>query len=224
MTNSADDRRPAHPSLPKAPSGIQGLDEITGGGLPKGRSILVCGPAGCGKTLLGAEFLVRGATQYGEPGVFLAFEETTEELTKNVASLGFDLNDLVARNLLAIDYVQVERSEIEETGEYDLEGLFVRLGYAIDAVGAKRVVMDTLEALFAGLPNEAVLRAELRRLFRWLKDRGVTAIITGELTNNIGAADAVRRVIPAFCTQVAVRKDGKWRFVSYILTQKREGR
>lgn len=180
MAGTAFTRKPTLDVLEKSPTGIQGLDEITGGGLPKGRSILVCGPAGCGKTLLGAEFLVRGATQYGEPGVFLAFEETTEELTKNVAALGFDLNDLVARNLLAIDYVQVERSEIEETGEYDLEGLFVRLGYAIDTVGAKRVVMDTLEALFAGLPNEAVLRAELRRLFRWLKARGVTAIITGE--------------------------------------------
>ena len=166
--------------LPKSPTGIQGLDEITGGGLPKGRPTLVCGGAGCGKTLLAMEFLVRGATQYDEPGVFMAFEETEKDLTQNVASLGFELNDLVARKLLVLDYVYIERSEIEETGEYDLEGLFIRLGQALDAIGAKRVVLDTIEALFAGLPNPLILRAELRRLFRWLKERGVTAIITGE--------------------------------------------
>jgi circadian clock protein KaiC len=167
-------------SLPKCPSGIQGLDEITGGGLPKGRPTLICGSAGCGKTLLAMEFLVRGATQYGEPGVFMAFEETAEDLTQNVRSLGFDLDELVAQKKLAIDYVRVERSEIEETGEYDLEGLFVRLGLAIDSTGAQRVVLDTIESLFAGLSNQAILRAELRRLLRWLKDKGVTAIITGE--------------------------------------------
>src|SRR4029434_9841732 len=126
------------------------------------------------------EFLVRGAVEHGEPGVFMAFEETSEELAANVASLGFDLKRLVAQRKLAIDYVRVERSEIEETGEYDLEGLFVRLQYAIDSVGAKRVVLDTIESLFSGLPNPAVLRAELRRLFRWLKDRGMTVVITGE--------------------------------------------
>jgi circadian clock protein KaiC len=166
--------------LPKCPTGIQGLDEITGGGLPRGRPTLVCGGAGCGKTLLSAEFLVRGAMTFGEPGVFIAFEETEAELTANVASLGFDLANLVRRKKLLIDYIHIERSEITETGEYDLEGLFVRLNYAIDAIGAKRVVLDTLEALFASLPNEAVLRAELRRLFRWLKDKGVTAVITAE--------------------------------------------
>ena len=167
-------------ALAKAPTGIQGLDEITGGGLPRGRPTLVCGSAGCGKTLLAMEFLVRGATQFNEPGVFMAFEETAKDLTQNVASLGFDLNGLVARKKIALDFVYVERSEIEETGEYDLEGLFIRLGYAIDSIGAKRVVLDTVETLFSGLPNPAILRAELRRLFRWLKDKGVTAIITAE--------------------------------------------
>ena len=168
------------PQLLKAPTGIQGLDEITGGGLPKGRPTLVCGSAGCGKTLLAMEFLVRGATQFNEPGVFMAFEETAKDLTQNVASLGFDLNDLIARKKMVLDFVYIERSEIEETGEYDLEGLFIRLGLAIDSIGAKRVVLDTIESLFAGLPNPLILRAELRRLFRWLKEKGVTAIITGE--------------------------------------------
>ena len=166
--------------LPKCPTGIQGLDEITDGGLPRGRPTLVCGGAGCGKTLLAAEFLVRGAVQFGEPGVFMAFEETEAELKANVASLGFDLAGLVRRKKIAIDYVHIERSEVQESGEYDLEGLFVRLNHAIDSIGAKRVVLDTLEALFASLPNEAILRAELRRLFRWLKDKGVTAVITAE--------------------------------------------
>lgn len=172
--------REARATLPKAASGIEGLDEITGGGLPRGRPTLVCGGAGCGKTLFALEFLVRGATQYDEPGVFMSFEETEGELSANVASLGFDLPKLVARKKIAIDHVRVERSEIEETGEYDLEGLFVRLQHAIDSVGAKRVALDTIESLFAALPNEAVLRSELRRLFRWLKDRGQTVVITGE--------------------------------------------
>jgi circadian clock protein KaiC len=166
--------------LPKCPTGIQGLDEITGGGLPRGRPTLVCGGAGCGKTLFAAEFLVRGAARFGEPGVFMAFEETAAELKSNVASLGFDLADLIRRKQLVLDHVYLERSEIQETGEYDLEGLFVRLNHAIDSIGAKRVVLDTLEALFAGLPNESILRAELRRLFRWLKNKGVTAVITAE--------------------------------------------
>jgi len=172
---------PATPrALPKAATGIAGLDEVLGGGLPRGRPTLVCGSAGCGKTLLAMEFLVRGATEFGEPGVFMSFEESTEELTQNVRSLGFDLDELAERGQLALEYVHVERSEIEETGEYDLEGLFIRLGFAIDSIGARRVVLDTLEALFSGLANQAILRAELRRLFRWLKDRGVTAVITGE--------------------------------------------
>jgi circadian clock protein KaiC len=166
-------------TLPKARTGIEGFDQITGGGLPRGRPTLVCGSAGAGKTLFSIEFLVRGI-EMGEPGVFMAFEETAEELAQNVASLGFDLAHLAARKKLFVDFVRVERTEIEETGEYDLEGLFVRLGHAIDAVGAKRVVLDTLESLFAGLSNAAVLRAELRRLFRWLKARRVTAIVTAE--------------------------------------------
>ena len=175
-------RRPEspRPPLPKAPSGIEGLDDITGGGLPRGRPTLVCGSAGAGKTLLAMEFLVRGATQYDEPGVFMAFEETKDELAMNVRSLGFDLEALGRSKRVAIDFVRVERDEIEETGAYDLEGLFVRLNYAIDTIGAKRVVLDTLEALFAGLSNTAILRAELRRLFRWLKQKGVTAVITAE--------------------------------------------
>lgn len=166
--------------LPKSPTGIQGFDEITAGGLPKGRPTLVCGGAGCGKTLFGIEFLVRGATQYNENGVFMSFEETNEELATNVASLGFDLKDLVKKKKIVLDHVHLERSEIEETGEFDLEGLFIRLGHAIDSIGAKRVVLDTIESLFAGLPNQLILRAELRRLFRWLKTKGVTSIITGE--------------------------------------------
>ena len=174
----------AHESInknfPKSPTGIQGFDEITSGGLPKGRPTLVCGSAGCGKTLFGMEFIVRGATQFKEPGVFMSFEETAEELSRNVASLGFDLEDLILNKKLILDHVHIERSEIEESGEYDLEGLFIRLGYAIDSIKAKRVVLDTIESLFSGLPNQLILRAELRRLFHWLKDKGVTAIITGE--------------------------------------------
>jgi circadian clock protein KaiC len=160
------------------------LDDITGGGLPRGRPTLVCGAAGCGKTMIAAEFLVRGAVQHGEPGVFMMFEENASELAQNLRSLGFDLDKLQRQKKIALDYVRVERHEIEETGEYDLEGLFIRLGHAIDTVGAKRVVLDTVEALFSGLPNHAVLRAELRRLFRWLKDRGMTAVITGERGEN----------------------------------------
>lgn len=176
-------RRKATPvvtQLPKCPTGIHGLDEITSGGLPRGRPTLVCGAAGCGKTLFALEFLVRGATCFGEPGVFMSFEETDSELAANVASLGFDLAELVRRKSIHLEHVHLERSEIHESGEYDLEGLFVRLNHAIDQIGAKRVVLDTLEVLFASLPNEAILRAELRRLLRWLKNKGVTAIITAE--------------------------------------------
>lgn len=168
------------PTLAKALTGIEGIDQLTFGGLPAGRPTLVCGSAGSGKTMLAAEFLVHGAVKYGEPGVFMTFEETTEELTQNMRSLGFDLDKLQKQKKIAIDFVKVERSEIEETGEYDLDGLFIRIGYAIDSIGAKRIVLDTIEALFAGVPNHAILRAELRRLFRFLKSKGVTAIITGE--------------------------------------------
>lgn len=167
-------------TLPKTRTGIDGLDEITEGGLPKGRPTLICGGPGCGKTLLSIEFLVKGATVLNEPGVFLAFEEKAEELTANVASLGFDLEKLQKEKKIRLDHVHIDRTEIEETGEYDLDGLFIRLGYAIDSIGAKRVVLDTIENLFAGLTNQGILRAELRRLFQWLKDKGVTAVITGE--------------------------------------------
>jgi circadian clock protein KaiC len=166
--------------LAKAPTGIPGLDEVLLGGIPAGRPTLICGSAGCGKTLLGMTFLVNGATQFGEPGVFVSFEETPKDLADNVASLGFDVPGLIAANGLAIDHVRIDSSEIEESGDYDLEGLFVRLGYAIDRIGARRIVLDTLESLFANLSNKAILRSELRRLFGWLKDRGLTAIITGE--------------------------------------------
>jgi len=166
--------------LPKTPTGVDGLDEITNGGFPQGRPILICGSAGCGKTLFGVQFLVKGATEFDEPGVFISFEESPSDLSQNVRSLGFDLEKLKAEKKLRIDHVRIERSEIEETGDYDLEGLFVRLNYAIDAIGAKRVVLDTIESLFAGMTNLAILRAEIRRLFNWLKEKGVTTIITGE--------------------------------------------
>lgn len=167
-------------SLQKAPTGIRGLDEISGGGLPRGRTTIVCGGPGCGKTMLGLEFLVRGIEEFGEPGVLLAFEETPEEMTRNVASLGFDLQALSHKKKLFLDYLRIEPSEIHETGDYDLEGLFLRLQHAVDSVGAKRVVLDTLEALFSGFSNMAILRAELRRLFRWLKDRELTTVVTAE--------------------------------------------
>jgi circadian clock protein KaiC len=166
--------------LEKAPTGVSGLDEITLGGLPRGRATLICGTAGCGKTMLGTEFLVNGARKYSEPGVFIAFEESKKELTVNSASLDFDLAELEEKRLLAIDHIHIDPNEIAETGEYDLEGLFIRIKYAIESIGAKRVVLDTIETLFSGFSNEAILRAEIRRLFQFLKSFGVTAIVTGE--------------------------------------------
>ncbi len=168
------------PVLPKSPTGIRGLDEITGGGLPTGRPTLICGAAGCGKTLLAMQFVLHGATELHEPAVFMAFEETSDDLAENVASLGFDLRAVIARHELVVDTVVIERHENVEAGDFDLEGLFIRLGHAIDSIGAKRVVLDTLEALFSDLPNPTVLRAELRRLFRWLKTKGVTTVVTAE--------------------------------------------
>jgi circadian clock protein KaiC len=168
------------PSLAKAPTGIQGLDEVTGGGLPKGRVTLVCGSAGCGKSLLAMEFLVHGAVRYGEPGVCMDFEETKQKLTVNVASLGFDLSALAKRKKLLVDFVSVERNQITETGEYNLEGLFIRLAHAVKAIKAKRIVLDSVEALFSGLTDSTMLRAELRRLFHWLEDHKLTAVVTGE--------------------------------------------
>ncbi len=205
---------PSRRELAKAPTGIAGLDEITFGGLPRGRPTLVCGSAGCGKTLFAMEFLIRGATEFREPGVFMAFEETTEELTQNVRSLGFDLDKLVRQKKLALDFVRVERNEIEETGEYDLEGLFIRLNAAIDSIGAKRVVLDTIEALFSGLQNEGILRAELRRLFRWLKDKGVTAIITGER----GEGNLTRRGLEEYVSDCVILLDN--RIVDQVCTRR----
>jgi len=172
--------QPSSKTLPKAATGIQGLDEITGGGLPRGRPTLVSGGAGAGKTMFGLEFLVRGATQYSEPGVFMSFEESIPDLTKNVASLGFDLDRLVTDKKLFVDHVSIMRSELGETGEYDLEGLFIRIADAVQRVGARRVVLDTIEALFGELPNPSILRAEIRRLFNWLKQKGLTTVITAE--------------------------------------------
>src|ERR1700722_4027932 len=168
------------PALEKAPTGICGLDEISGGGLPRGRTTIVCGGPGCGKTMLGMEFLVRGIEEFGEPGVLLSFEETTEEITRNVASLGFDLEALVRKKKLFLDFLPVEPNDIQEAGDYDLEGLFIRLQLAVESVGAKRVVLDALEALFSGFSDMAILRGEVRRLFRWLKERGLTAVVTAE--------------------------------------------
>ena len=173
-----------HDILIKTPTGISGLDEITNGGFPKGRPVLICGSAGCGKTLFATQFLVKGITEYGEPSVFMSFEESPGDLAKNFKSLGFDFEKLQEQKKLHVDHVRIERSQIEETGEYDLEGLFIRLNYAIDAVGAKRVVLDTIESLFSGMENITLLRSEIRRLFNWLKEKGVTAIITGEKGKN----------------------------------------
>jgi circadian clock protein KaiC len=186
MPASKQEPVPASPSpktrlgIAKALTGISGFDDLTSGGLPRGRPTLVCGGAGCGKTVFGLEFLVRGATQYGEPGAIFTFEERGDELAANVASFGFDLPSLVAQKRLVVDHIQIDRSEMGEAGDYTLDGLFIRLAHAIDSVGAKRVLLDTLEVLFGGLANKEILRSELRRLFRWLKDKGVTAVITGE--------------------------------------------
>nr|WP_294944462.1 circadian clock protein KaiC [uncultured Mucilaginibacter sp.] len=207
--------KPANAALPKTLTGITGLDEITEGGLPTGRPTLVCGQAGCGKTLLSLEFIIRGATQYNEPGVFVAFEEKSDELAMNVASLGFDIKQLQADKKIKIDHVHIDRSEIEETGEYDLEGLFIRLGYAIDSIGAKRVVLDTLENLFSGLSNQAVLRMEIRRLFGWLKDKGVTAIITGERGEG---ADLTRQGLEEYVSDCVILLDH--RVVNQISTRR----
>lgn len=189
--------------FPKTPTGVEGLDEITEGGFPQGRPTLICGGAGCGKTLLSMQFLIKGITEYNEPGVFMSFEEPSRDLSLNVKSLGFDLEKLKADKKLVVDHVRVERSEIEEAGEYDLDGLFVRLGYAIDTVKAKRVVLDTIESLFAGLDNQAILRAELRRLFHWLKDKGVTAIITGER----GEATLTRQGLEEYVSDCVIMLD-----------------
>jgi circadian clock protein KaiC len=200
--------------FPKTHSGIDGLDEITGGGLPQGRPTLVCGSAGCGKTLMGVQFLVKGITDYNEPGVFISFEETIQDLTTNVQSLGFDLNKLIADKKLRIDNIHIEKSEIEETGEYDLEGLFIRLGYAIDQIGAKRIVLDTIESLFGGMENATLLRSELKRLFQWLKDKGVTAIITGER----GESSLTRQGLEEYVSDCVILLD--FRVIDQIATRR----
>jgi circadian clock protein KaiC len=194
-------------TLAKVPSGIAGLDEITDGGLPAGRPTLVCGGPGSGKTLVGLSFLVNGARHFGEPGVLISFEESTRDLACDVASLGFDLPALTAAGKLFIDYVHIDRSEIEETGEYDLEGLFIRLESAVQQVGAKRVVLDTVESLFGGLSNESILRAELRRLLRWLKDKGLTTIITGER----GRETLTRQGLEEYVTDAVILLDHRVR-------------
>src|SRR3984885_8259586 len=189
--------------LQKAPTGIAGLDEITGGGLPQGRTTIVCGGPGCGKTMLGIEFLVRGALEFNEPGVLMAFEETPQDIASNVASLGFDIEDLAAEKKLFLDYISVEPSEMAETGDYDLEGLFIRLQNAVEAIGAKRVMFDTVEALFTGFANPGILRAEFRRLFRWLKDRGLTTILTAER----GEGTQTRQGLEEYVSEYVIRLD-----------------
>jgi circadian clock protein KaiC len=200
--------------LPKALTGIEGLDEITEGGIPKGRPTLVCGSAGCGKTLFAVQFLAKGVTLFNEPGVFMSFEETADDLSQNVSSLGLDLNKMVQSNKLRIDHVRVEKSEIEETGEYDLEALFIRLNYAIDSIGAKRVVLDTIESLFGGISDDTLLRAEIRRLFMWLKSKGVTAIITGER----GESTLTRQGLEEYVSDCVILLD--FRVVDQIATRR----
>jgi circadian clock protein KaiC len=203
--------------ITKTPTGIRGLDAITGGGLPTGRPTLVIGGPGCGKTLLSIEFIVKGITQFRENGVFIAFEERASELEANVASLGFDLQKLQKQKKLRLDYIRIERNEIEETGEYDLEGLFIRLNHAIDSIGARRVVLDTIENLFSGLKNKALLRAELRRLFHWLKDKGVTAIVTAE-TGNAGSGSLTRHNLEEYVSDCVIQLDN--RIIEQISTRR----
>ena len=168
------------PQLQKCPTGIQGLDEITAGGLPRGRPTLVCGDAGSGKTILAMQFLAQGITEFDEPGVFIAFEENAQDLALNMTSMGVDVQRLCAENKLAIDWVHVDAADIEEAGEYDLEALFIRIQCAVQKVQARRIVLDSIEALFSTLKDQSVLRSELQRLFRWIKEQQLTAIVTGE--------------------------------------------
>ena len=200
--------------FPKTPTGVEGLNEITGGGFPKGRPTLICGSAGCGKTVLAMQFLIKGITEYGEPGIYMSFEESAKDLTQNVKSLGFDLQKLITQKKLKIDHVRVERTEIQETGEYDLEGLFIRLNHAIDSIGAKRVVLDTIESLFSGLNNTTILRSEIRRLFQWLKEKEVTAIITGER----GETSLTRQGLEEYVSDCVILLD--FRVIEQIATRR----
>jgi circadian clock protein KaiC len=170
-----------HYQLHKCPTGIKGFDEITEGGLPKNRTTLFSGSTGTGKTLLGIDFLINGAIRYDERGVFMSFEETEHELYEDVASLNLNLQKLVSQKKILLDHVLLERRDIQEKGDFNLEGLFIRLEHAIDSIGAKRVVLDSIESVFAGVTDAGILRLEIKRLFRWLKEKQVTAIITGEL-------------------------------------------
>ncbi len=205
VSSKKSTKKSEHFSFPKIPSGIEGLDEITNGGFPKGRPVLICGGAGCGKTLMAMQFLINGATEYGEPGVFISFEEPIADLAMNVKTLGFDLEKLAEEKKIALDHVRVERSEIQEAGDFDLDGLFIRLNHAIDTVNAKRVVLDTIESLFSGFENEAILRAEIRRLFHWLKDKGVTAVITGER----GEATLTRQGLEEYVSDCVILLDNR---------------
>lgn len=196
-------KTPATNAIDKAPTGIPGLDEITFGGLPAGRPTLVSGGPGSGKTLLGVSFLVEGAERYNEPGVLLTFEEKADELATDVRSLGYDLPRLCEEKKLLVDYIHVDRAEIEVTGEYDLEGLFVRIDHAIRQIGAKRVMLDTIETLFGGLQDTGILRAELRRLFRWLRDRGMTTVVTAER----GESQFTRQGLEEYITDAVILLD-----------------
>lgn len=164
----------------KAPTGVRGFDVITGGGVPRGRATLVTGASGTGKTLFGVEFLVRGAVEHGEPGVLISFEETADDIAANVAGLGFDIPALRAQGLLAVDAFVSDGTQEVTAGPFDLDGLFLRLDAAVASVGARRLVIDTIESLFGRLHDEVALRGELVRLFHWIKARGLTAVITGE--------------------------------------------
>src|SRR4051812_39106977 len=201
-------------TLAKTPTGIDGLDEVTEGGLPKGRPTLICGSAGCGKTLMAIQFIHKGIIDHNEPGVFMTFEEPLDDLSKNVLSMGIDVKKLIAQKKLRVDHVRVERAEIEETGEFDLEGLFIRLEHAIDSIGAKRVVLDTIESLFSGIENVAVLRAEIRRLFHWLKAKGVTTIITGER----GESSLTRQGLEEYVSDCVILLD--FRVIEQISTRR----
>jgi len=206
MPETAKQTKALH-QMHKCPTGITGFDEITGGGLPQNRITLICGGTGSGKTLLGIDFLINGATNYSEPGIFMSFEETEEELYKNVASLNLDLQGLVSHKKLLLEFVLLERRDMQDKGDFNLEGLFIRLEHAIDSIGAKRVVLDSTESLFAGVTDAGILRLEIKRLFRWLKDKHVTAIVTGEL----GSGSYTRHGLEEYISDCIILLDNRVR-------------
>jgi len=206
MPETAKQTKALH-QMHKCPTGITGFDEITEGGLPQNRITLICGGTGSGKTLLGIDFLINGATNYSEPGIFMSFEETEEELYKNVASLNLDLQGLVSHKKLLLEYVLLERRDMQDKGDFNLEGLFIRLEHAIDSIGAKRVVLDSTESLFAGVTDAGILRLEIKRLFRWLKDKHVTAIVTGEL----GSGSYTRHGLEEYISDCIILLDNRVR-------------